>query len=205
MPSPEIASVDPRAAEFPDAVLAMPGFRYDDHDVPAVQRSITSHQVVALLGKIDDNALCLSAKNFLLAGDIQGFNDLRATNRGWDPDLSNTHFDAADLAGANFHGVNLEKSTFRSAVLFGVDFSFANLHDAVFDLASFDHEANLYQADLTGASLWNVQGLTSEQLAKVKSLQSVAVTEEFYTNVLQPAFAEFVERLRATLRVGSGL
>ncbi len=79
-------------------------------------------------------------------------------------DLRDTYLSGVDLHGANMQGINLSFATLLFA-----DLSGTNLHGA--DLGATDmHNVDLTGADLSGANLKDAVGLTSDQLAKAKSL-----------------------------------
>jgi len=87
--------------------------------------------------------------------------------------LQSANLVGADLEEANFLGANFEEANFGGANLERVNLRTGNLQ-----------RANLEGANLEGANLEGVQGLTIEQLSKVKSL---------YGARLDPALLEQVK------------
>ena len=100
--------------------------------------------------------------------------------------LSRADVSRADLSGANLRGANLNGTTLSGADLSGANLSGTNLSGAELsdtDLSTINLSnanlsgANLRGANLHGVDLRGVKGLTDEQLAEVKSLESAIMPD----------------------------
>ena len=92
----------------------------------------------------------------LKAGKVDEFNQFRADNPDFIPDLI-----GADLLGADLKGVDLKYADLHSAVLHGVDFMGADLTDA----------------DLTGADLLGAI-FDKQQISMLPELLGIKVIED---------------------------
>tara|TARA_Y200000002_G_scaffold382589_2_gene400207 strand:+ start:893 stop:1198 length:306 start_codon:yes stop_codon:yes gene_type:complete len=92
----------------------------------------------------------------LQAGKVDEFNQFRADNPDFIPDLIGVALLGANLIGVDLHGVDL-----RGAVLHGVDF----------------RGANLKGADLTGADLLGAI-FDNQQIAMLPELLQIVVIED---------------------------
>ncbi|GCE19077.1 pentapeptide repeat-containing protein [Dictyobacter kobayashii] len=98
-----------------------------------------------------------------------------------DVDISNAHMSMIDLrdtylVGANMSGADLHGATLNDTILIFTNLSGANMSGA--DLHASDmHNTNLTGANLAGANLRDARGLTTDQLAKVRSLKGATMPD----------------------------
>ncbi len=110
----------------------------------------TDEQAIAKIGRervstvLEDGNLNSLGLTLLQGNAVESFNELRSTNLGWKPDLSEGNFEEGQLDGVNLSGVNLCKARFIHASLRNSNLSGANLSGA-----------QVSSANLTGANLQN--------------------------------------------------